>query len=309
MLGGLITDRGEVLLQSGKSISLTAPEPQIGSERTVLVVGPDPQLALQVAATLPTWRVERTPHNSEALAMIKARSFDLVVTGENTSGADDLELLRQMRKVRAHTRLLIVTRESTPDDVIASMREGAFSYFSTPYSPGSLAEMIRLAAEGPCWDDGIEVLSATPAWIQLLASCDKGTADRLLQFFHEIIDLPEPERESVATAFREMLLNAIEHGGHFDPTQFVEISYLRAQHAVMCRVKDPGEGFSFEEIKHAAISNPPDQPLRHQEYRDARGLRPGGFGVLMTSRLVDELIYGERGNEVLLIKYLNLGLV
>lgn len=294
-------------MEFGKSISLEVHEPGATLRRTALVVGPDPELAIQVASILATWEVDRAPSNGEALAMLKARNFDLVVTGENTSGADDLKLLRQMRKVRAHTRLLILTSESTPEDVIASMREGAFSYFSTPYSKGSLAEMIRLAADGPCWDDGIEVLSATPAWIQLLASCDRPTADRLLQFFHEIVDLPEPERESVATAFREMLLNAIEHGGHFDPKQFVEISYLRAQHAVMCRVKDPGEGFSFEEIKHAAISNPPDQPLRHQEYRDARGLRPGGFGVLMTSRLVDELIYGERGNEVLLIKYLNVG--
>jgi anti-sigma regulatory factor (Ser/Thr protein kinase) len=167
--------------------------------------------------------------------------------------------------------------------------------------------MIQLAAEGPCWDDGIEVISATPAWIQLLARCDKGTADRLMQFFHEIVDLPEPEKEDVASAFREMLFNAIEHGGHFDPKQFVEIYYLRARHAVMCRVKDPGEGFSFDEIKHAAIANPPDQPLLHQAYRDASGLRSGGFGVLLTSKLVDELIYGERGNDVLLIKYLNVG--
>jgi anti-sigma regulatory factor (Ser/Thr protein kinase) len=106
-------------------------------------------------------------------------------------------------------------------------------------------------------------------------------------------------------AFREMLLNAIEHGAHFDPGQYVEISYLRARHVVMCRVKDPGEGFSLNEIKHAAISNPPDAPLQHQAYRDADGLRPGGFGVLITRNLVDEMIYGERGNEVLLIKYLN----
>ena len=279
---------------------------QSAPRRTALVVGPDSELASQVASTLPTWNVVRALHNSEALSMVSERHFDLIVTGEKTSGAEDLKLLRQMRQVRAHMRLLILARESTPEDVIASMREGAFSYFSMPYSPGSLSDMVRLAAEGPCWDDGIEVLSATPALIQLLASCDKRTADRLLQFLHEIIDLPEPEKANVATAFREMLLNAIEHGGHFDPTQFVEISYLRAKHAVMCRVKDPGQGFSFEEIKHAAISNPPDEPLRHQEYRDAKGLRPGGFGVLMTSRLVDELIYGERGNEVLLIKYLNL---
>jgi anti-sigma regulatory factor (Ser/Thr protein kinase)/ActR/RegA family two-component response regulator len=292
-------------VESDKLITLVT-EPRTRQLHTALVVGPDPDLASQVASTLPTWQIVRIPHNSEALDMLNASPFDLVVTGEDTSGAEDLKLLRQMRRVRAHTRLLILTRESTPDDVIASMREGAFSYFSSPYSPESLSDMIRLAAEGPCWDEGIEVLSATPALIQLLASCDKGTANRLLQFFHEIIDLPDPEKANVAAAFREMLLNAIEQGGHFDPTQVVEISYVRARHAVMCRVKDPGEGFSFEEIKHAAISNPPDQPLRHQEYRDARGLRAGGFGVLMTSRLVDELIYGERGNEVLLIKYLNL---
>jgi anti-sigma regulatory factor (Ser/Thr protein kinase) len=149
------------------------------------------------------------------------------------------------------------------------------------------------------------VISATPAWIQLMASCDQHTADRLLQFFHEIIDLPESEKDHVAMAFREMLLNAIEHGAHFDPSQYVEISYLRARHAVMCRVKDPGEGFSLDEIKHAAICNPPDEPLRHQTYRDADGLRPGGFGVLITRHLVDEMIYGERGNDVLLIKYLD----
>ena len=282
-------------------------ESQSLPRRTALVVGPDATLASRVAETLAGWGIERALSNADALTRLEAGSFELVVTGENTSGAADLELLRKIRRVRPHIRLVILTQESTPDDVIASMREGAFTYFSAPYSAASFTEMIRLAAEGPCWDDGIEVISATPSWIQLLARCDKGTADRLLQFFHEIVDLPDPEREDVATAFREMLLNAIEHGAHFDPKQFVEIYYLRARHAVMCRVKDPGEGFSFEEIKHAAISNPPDQPLRHQAYRDASGLRSGGFGVLITSKLVDEMIYGERGNEVLLIKYLELG--
>ena len=62
----------------------------------------------------------------------------------------------------------------------------------------------------------------------------------------------------------------------------------------------------MEEIKHAAVANPPDDPLRHQAYRDAKGLRAGGFGVLLARHLVDELIYGEKGNEVLLIKYLDL---
>jgi anti-sigma regulatory factor (Ser/Thr protein kinase) len=37
--------------------------------------------------------------------------------------------------------------------------------------------------------------------------------------------------------------------------------------------------------------------------RAERGMRPGGFGILLAKKVVDELIYNERGNEVLLIKY------
>ena len=34
------------------------------------------------------------------------------------------------------------------------------------------------------------------------------------------------------------------------------------------------------------------------------GLRPGGFGMLLAKRIVDEMFYNEQGNEVLLIKHL-----
>jgi anti-sigma regulatory factor (Ser/Thr protein kinase) len=44
--------------------------------------------------------------------------------------------------------------------------------------------------------------------------------------------------------------------------------------------------------------------ISHVVVRDAQGLRPGGFGLLMARKLVDDLIYSEKGNEVLLVKYL-----
>jgi anti-sigma regulatory factor (Ser/Thr protein kinase) len=275
-------------------------------QKTALVVCPEPELASEVSSTLSGWKIERVASNDAALKAVETHAFDLIVTGEKTSGRADVELLREIRRVWPHTRLIILTTESTPADVIASMRERAFSYFSRPFSGSSFAAMLRLATEEQCWDDGIEVIKATPEWIQIAARCDKKTADRLLQFFREIIDLPESERDAVAYAFSEMLMNAVEHGGKLDPTKYVEISYVRARHAVMCRIKDPGEGFSLEELQHAAIANPPHDPLRHQAYRDAKGLRPGGFGMLITLNLVDELIYGEQRNEVLLVKYLDL---
>jgi len=268
---------------------------------------PIPRLRRCFQTVLKDWTIQHAGDNRAVLALAEKKQFDLILTGESTSGKDDLELLLKIRRLHPHTRLIVLTDKSTPADVIASMRESVFSYFSKPFSLAALAEMVQIATEGPCWDDGIEIVSATPSWLCLLVRCDSNSADRLLQFLHEVGDLPEPERTDVATAFREMLLNAIEHGGRFNPEQYVEISYVRARHMVMCRVKDPGEGFSLEEIRHAAFANPPDEPLRHAAYRDVQGLRPGGFGVMVARHLVDELIYGERGNDVLLVKYLDQG--
>lgn len=249
------------------------------------------------------WSIELAGDNQQALVRATAEHFDLIIIGRKTLGSEDVELLRRIRSARPHTRVIILTDKFTPGDVVSAMREGAFSYFSAPFQASEIADMVHAAMTAPCWDDGIEVLSATPAWVRVMARCDMATADRLVQFLRGVRDpdVPEP----IISAFREILLNAIEHGGHFDPSQYVEISFLRARRAVACRVKDPGQGFTLEELRHAAINNPPGDALRHVGVRESTGLRPGGYGLLLAQKLVDELICSERGNEVLLVKYID----
>jgi anti-sigma regulatory factor (Ser/Thr protein kinase) len=36
-----------------------------------------------------------------------------------------------------------------------------------------------------------------------------------------------------------------------------------------------------------------------------RGLRPGGFGMLIARQVADEIVYNESGNEVILIKHID----
>ena len=277
-------------------------------ERIALVVdsGPDINKLIDDVLTSEGWRIERVSDNQAILPHAAAHPFDLIITGAKSHGPEDLELLRKIRGVRPHQRLIILTEQWTPGDVIASMREGAFSYLSGPFLRYPLLEIVRDAMASPCWDDGIEVLSATPTWISLTARCDGVTADRLVQFLRGVRepDLPEAAREDIIYAFREILLNAMEHGCKFDPGQYVEISFLRTRRAVVCRVKDPGQGFSLDELRHAAINSPAGDFFSHTTVREEQGLRPGGFGVMMAKRLVDELIYNETGNDVLLVKYL-----
>jgi anti-sigma regulatory factor (Ser/Thr protein kinase)/ActR/RegA family two-component response regulator len=272
-----------------------------------LIIGGNAQVKSTIAKTLKAsqWNIQQASDNTSALKLASASRFDLIITCEKTSSQEDVELLRTIRHIHPHTRMVILTGKTTPADVVSAMREHAFACFSAPYSQDSLAKIVRQAIEEPCWDDGIEILSATPDWVVLKARCEMKTAERLLQFFDELIELPREEKEAVALAFRELLTNAVEHGGKFDPDQYVEISYLRTRRAVTCKIKDPGDGFSLEQVPHAAINNPPDEPLRHLTYREAARLRPGGFGVFLAGSSIDELFYNEKGNEVVLIKYID----
>ena len=54
-----------------------------------------------------------------------------------------------------------------------------------------------------------------------------------------------------------------------------------------------------------AVANPEHDPMGHVDARDKKGLRPGGFGILLSQTLADELLYNETQNEVVFVKYLD----
>jgi anti-sigma regulatory factor (Ser/Thr protein kinase) len=154
-------------------------------------------------------------------------------------------------------------------------------------------------------DDDIVVISARPEWISLRLKCKMATAERLTLFIRGLeMSLKAEERDMIAAVFRELLVNAIEHGGHSDPQLEVNLSYIRTSRSIIYYLRDPGPGFSIDAIPHAAVGNP-DDPVRHVEIREAQGMRAGGFGILLSRNFADELIYSEKGNEVVFIKYLN----
>jgi anti-sigma regulatory factor (Ser/Thr protein kinase) len=163
--------------------------------------------------------------------------------------------------------------------------------------------MIASAFVAEDWRHGIEVVSGEPYWITLRVSCALLTAERLVQFMREH-QSDVPERERLMFAFREMLLNAMEHGAGFDPEKVVEVTAARTARAIVYHFHDPGTGFDRTDLAGAQKANSPEEMLAEIERRVASGLRPGGFGVLIAKQIVDELVYNEKGNEVLLIKHI-----
>jgi two-component system, OmpR family, response regulator len=275
--------------------------------KKVLVADDDPSLrhALGKLLTSAGYSVSIAKDGREALDRLNKQDFDLLLLDVWMPRMNGLEVLGELRERMPRPKVVIMTSDQTPDTLLQVMRDQAYDYISKPFPPKDAVDLARRVLTSGMPVDSIQVISARPHWVELSVPCHKEVADRIQGFLTRLkSDLPENVRESVGAAFRELLLNAIEWGGKNDPNRRVRISYVRARKMLMYRIADPGEGFRFEDLLHAAIHNPPEAPAQHLQVRDEKGLRAGGFGILMTKALVDELLYNESQNEVILIKYL-----
>lgn len=154
-------------------------------------------------------------------------------------------------------------------------------------------------------DPHIEVISATPEWTHLHITPAMGLMEKLSAFVRkQLSDLAPQLYEELSLAVDELLSNSMEHGCHLDARCRVDYQCIRTSRMIVFLIRDEGEGFCVDEVTHAAVNNPPEDPLRHSQLRDDLGLRPGGFGILLVKKVADELIYNELGNEVALVKYL-----
>ena len=279
------------------------------SSPRILVVDDDRALRHAVSSLL-----ERNGHTvlqagdgPAALAHLARTEVQLMLLDMGLPGMTGLDLLARVRAGDRHPIVVVITADDTPETLLAAIRAQAYRYVKKPASPAAIVEVVEESLHASSEAIlPIEVISARPEWVEIVAPCVIEMADRLQSFIMQLeMNLPEEVRESVAQAFRELLLNAIEWGGKLDPKRTVRISCIRARRMLLYRILDPGEGFNIENLAHAAISNRPDDPIGHAIVREEKGLRPGGLGLVMTRALVDELIYNEARNEVVFIKYLD----
>jgi anti-sigma regulatory factor (Ser/Thr protein kinase)/ActR/RegA family two-component response regulator len=274
----------------------------------VLIIGSHAPASRQIgdalcAAGLP---MEYSVGHADTLQRLRIRSFGVVITSADRAIEESLALLAEMRSIRPGVKCIILAHYSTPEEVIAALRARAFACFTPPFDTHEIATLAARAASDSQWRDDIEILSARPGWVSLRVNCRIITAERLLSFAKELgAQLPEDTKQEIIQALREILLNAMEHGAAFNPEQVVEVTAIRTARTMVFRVRDPGAGFRQESLSHAAFASSSLDPTAHIAQREEEGMRAGGYGLLLASGTVDELIYNEIGNEAILIKYLD----
>jgi CheY-like chemotaxis protein/anti-sigma regulatory factor (Ser/Thr protein kinase) len=275
--------------------------------KRILVADDDRTTRLLVSELLRAEKFDVTTSGDgeEALKKLKEAKFDLVLLDVWMPKKNGIEVLAELRKSRRRHKIIVMTSDDTPETVLGAIREQAYRYISKPIDPATLVALVTQSLAGKPETLPIEVISARPEWVELAVPCSFEAAERMESFMAQLKGgLPEDVRSAVGQAFHELLLNAVEWGGKLDAQRQVRISYLRAKRMVLYRIADPGPGFKLGDLDHAAISHLPDDPTGHDEIRQQKGLRPGGFGLVLVKANVDELLYNEARNEVVFVKYL-----
>ena len=246
--------------------------------------------------------VDDARDGAEALQKIDHYHFRVVLLDVRLPGIDGIDVLSHCATKRTGSKIIVMTGVDTTETVLAALRGQAYDFVSKPIVPARIVDIVKRALAAGPEIRRIEILSARPDWLELLVPCTRESVDRIQSFIERLeMDLPADVRESVGLAFRELLMNGVEWGGQLDPAQQVRVAFLRTRRMLLYRIADPGRGFTLDDLSHAAGGD----VMAHDDVRRQKGLRPGGFGLVLIRAIADELIYNERRNEVMFIKYLD----
>ena len=239
----------------------------------ILIVGSEAQASREIGSALSAadFPMEYSAGHADTLQRLRLRSFGVVITNPDSTVEEDLALLEEMRTIRPGVKCIVLARHSTPDEVIAALRARVFACFTPPFDPGEIAHLAQSAASDSQWRDDLQVLSARPGWVSVRINSRLLTAERLMTFAKELsAQLPEDAQQEIMQAFREILLNAIEHGAAFNPEQVVEVTGVRTGRSMVFYVRDPGAGFRRESLSNAALANPADPSSEDLRYSTDR---------------------------------------
>ncbi len=195
--------------------------------------------------------------------------------------------------------VVMITALGEQSDRVKGLQVGANQYLVKPFTSESLNHAVQQAL------DATEDLKkhGTVGEIRFHLQSNAHFLEELNSLLSSLFlfsGLSQSQAKQLAIAVREMGTNAIEWGHRKQLDRIVTVDYRIDPQKITIDIKDTGPGFNQVAMPHAADG---EDPVGHLMVRETLGIREGGFGILMSRGLVDELSYNDRGNEVRLVKY------
>lgn len=271
--------------------------------RKALVVEDEKDTGFLLAEHLRRWGFEPTvlEEGKKAVPWVRAHQPALILLDLLLPDMDGFAICETL-KLERETNLIpviMITALSADEDKVHGLQVGANRYLTKPFTPDELNRAIQDAF---AWLDDMRK-HGTEGEVRFHLQSDACFLEELNQLLASLFlfsGLTHTQVRQLTTAVREMGINAIEWGHRKQIDRIVQVVYRIDPEKIVITIRDSGPGFDPSHLPHAAN---PDDPVAHMMVRETLGLREGGFGILLSRGLVDDLQYNKTGNEVRLIKY------
>ncbi|MFG0261315.1 MAG: response regulator [Novipirellula sp. JB048] len=256
----------------------------------------------------------------EALASVKQRLPDLVLTDLQMPNMDGLELVREITLQQLPVPVILTTAAGSELIAAQALHAGAASYVPKSALATILLPTVRRVLE----------LQESAQTNQLLASCLDQTEmtwslvndqslvpdliGRVESILNELADYDPGQHMQIAMALDEAIVNAMVHGNlevaselkcvedgkpYLEQIQErlmeplyrdrrVRFSMRADRHGVTFTIRDEGPGFNLSDVP-----DPTDPSNLDKE---------GGRGLLLINTFMDEVKHNEKGNEITMVK-------
>ncbi len=268
-----------------------------------LVVEDEQDTGFLLAEHLRRWGYEPTvlSEGKPAVPWVRQHNPDIILLDLLLPDMDGFQICEAL-KLERDTNLIpviMISALSAREDKLRGLKVGANQYLPKPFTAEDLHAAVQAASH---WRDQLE-REGKKGEVRFELQSDTRFLEELNSLLSSLFlysGLTETQAHQLSTAVREMGTNAIEWGHQKQVDRIVTVDYHIDPEKVTIAIRDEGPGFDPNNVPHAAD---PEDPVSHMMVREALGLRDGGFGILMSRGLVDDMQYNESGNEVRLVKY------
>lgn len=246
------------------------------------------------------YRVDAAADGLAAVERVKAERPDAIVLDVMLPGMSGFDVCQEL-KFHRDTNLIPILMLTALDDRESRRKGlwvGANAYLTKPVEATDLLRALRrlLDHRRELADHHIHTR------VELCMESDSHLREQLNDLLSELFlftPLSEGEIHRIRYAVLEMTENAIEWGNRRQRHLTVNVAYEVTDRFVKFVITDQGDGFNPQRLPHAAADG---DPVAHLSIRERLGLRDGGFGIMISKGMVDEVHYNETGNEVTLVK-------
>jgi two-component system response regulator HydG len=84
---------------------------------------------------------------AQALALIGARDFEVVLSDIRMPEADGFQVLKAVRDASSFTEVVLMTAFATVQDAVEAIKQGAYDYLQKPFDPDAAALLVARAVE------------------------------------------------------------------------------------------------------------------------------------------------------------------